>query len=638
MKKVLLVLTLSLLLGSCSFNEISSSSQDSSSILTSEKESSSEIIYSSEDNVSSESVSSSSSEEKEETIIETLDYSYHPLSEPSINKQLITFKPMGDMSTVWDYYRGDNVKVAVIDSGFDYDHPEFIDINGKNRVSEGSCYIYTDHSKKVHTQVGRNKVDITDGDSHGTMCAGLLGSSVNKKGITGIAPNVELMLIKIDKHALSMAEAFRYAADNGARVISTSLGQYPNSNGESYGDIHFEKGLDLSKVFNENINYAYSKGVSIVAATGNSRETRVSYPAGCDNVIGAGGLNAGSKTQIWDNGYEGSNYNGSKVYVDVFAPSDGIYAPGYDASKNVPTYWGEAKGTSFAAPLIAGAIALYYQKYPNATNIDVENALKKACENISSYNNNKNMGLGRLDVGKLLNIEEDILKTNISSTSDSISQKATKLTIVDEEGWNFRTLHLFDVSFFEGYGYKELDRYLKDMYGQKVSTSSYQVEGTKRCYAYTDEGYIGDYYLCLGNTVDGKPTNYEYIFPWWVKEFSYQIVNNNNWLPEDGGNRITYSSGYGKEVNSYFWYDSSSSYDVTQVVGNSFTINMKAMNINKIVDSKTIKEKVSIYDYYEVPSLTIDASTKVSNWYIDSSYKQVYRRTLVNDSFSIYGK
>ena len=47
MKKVLLVLTLSLLLGSCSFNEISSSSQDSSSILTSEKQSSSEIIYSS---------------------------------------------------------------------------------------------------------------------------------------------------------------------------------------------------------------------------------------------------------------------------------------------------------------------------------------------------------------------------------------------------------------------------------------------------------------------------------------------------------------------------------------------------------------------------------------------------------------
>lgn len=144
--------------------------------------------------------------------------------------------------------------------------------------------------------------------------------------------------------------------------------------------------------------------------------------------------------------------------------------------------------------------------------------------------------------------------------------------------------------------------------------------------------------MCLGNTVDGKATNYEYIFPWWVKEFSYQIVNNNNWLPEDGGNRITYSSGYGKEINSYFWYDSSSSYDVTQVVGNSFTINMKAMNINKIVDSKTIKDKVSIYDYYEVPSLTIDASTKVNNWYTDSSYKQEYKRTLVNDSFSIYGK
>ena len=248
------------------------------------------------------------------------------------------------------------------------------------------------------------------------------------------------------------------------------------------------------------------------------------------------------------------------------------------------------------------------------------------------------MGLGRLDVGKLLNIEEDIIKTKISSTSDTVSQKATKLTIVDEEGWNFRTLHLYNVSFFEGYGYKELDRYFEDVYGQKVSTASYQVEGTKRCYAYTDEGYIGDYYLCLGNTVDGKSTTYEYIFPWWVKEFSYQIVNNNNWLPEDGGNRITYSSGYGKEINSYFWYDSPTSYDVTQVVGNSFTTNMKAFKVSKIVNNKTSEEKISAYDYYEVPSLTLDSSIKVNKWYSDSLYRQEYQRTLVSNAFSIYGK
>lgn len=658
MKKSILVLSIGLFLVSCvnkptssiSASSISSEISSSEYIFSEEINSSSSSLSSTEQSinssehsfeVSSNEVSSSqSSVSSSEEIIEekeVLDYGYHPMSEPSINKQLVTFNPMGDLKNVWDYYRGDKVVVAVIDSGFDYDHPEFVDINGKSRVSEKSAYIYIDSSKKVKVEVGRNKVDITDGDSHGTMCAGLLGSSVNKVGITGIAPNVELMLIKIDKHALSMAEAFKYAADNGARVISTSLGQYPNSNGEQYGDIHFEKGLDLATVFNTNINYAYSKGVSIVAATGNSRETRLSYPAGCDNVIGAGGLNAGSTTQIWDNGYEGSNYNGSKVYVDVFAPSDGIYAPGYDASNNKPTYWGDAKGTSFAAPLIAGAIALYYQKYPNATNKDVENALKSACINISSYNGNKNMGLGRLDVGKLLNINEDVVKRNLTSTT-TVFQKATKLKIVDEEGWNFRTLHLYNVVFEEGYGYKELENYFEDVYGKRVMTSSYKVEGSTKCYAYTDEGFVGDYYLNIGNTVDGKPTNYEYIFPWWVKEACYQIVNNNHWFPEDGGNRFTYSDGYGKEITSYFWYDSDTSFDVTQVVGNSYSTNMKANTISRVVGNKTYNDILSVYDYYEVPSLKVDSSNSVSKWYSDSNYQYPYIRTNFTQSSVIYGK
>ena len=622
MKKILLILSFGLLLSSCVNNP--SSSQISSEV-SSESSSSSSITSS---NVSSSKESSiSSSEAKEEKVEKSL-YGYHPFSEPSINKQLITFNPMGDMSNVWDYYRGDNVTVAVIDSGFDYDHPEFVDINGNNRVSEKSAYIYTNSSKQVKVEVGRSKVNITDGDSHGTMCAGLLGSSVNKVGITGIAPNVDLILIKIDKHADSMNEAFKYAADNGAKVISTSLGQYPNSNGESGGDIHFEKGIDLSTVFNEGVNYAYSKGVTIVAATGNSRETRLSYPAGCSNVIGAGGLNAGSQTQIWDNGYEGSNYNSSKVYVDVFAPSDGIYAPGFDTSTNKPTYWGDAKGTSFAAPLIAGAIALYYQKYPTATNTQVETALKNACVNISSYNNGKNMGYGRLDVGKLLNISEDIEKESISS-SGTISQNATKLVVHDEAGWDFRTLHLFNVTFEPGYGYKELDRYFDYVYGDRIGTSSYQVEGTKKSYAYTDEGYIGDYYLCLGNTDHAKATNYEYIFPWWVTGASYQIVNNSNWLPEGG---LSFGkSEHGQTINSYFWYKGSNDTGIGhEANGTKFNTSFPSVTIKENVNGKLTSKQNSIYDYYE-PS-----SNK--NWYVDSDYQTIYTRTLLSKDSTIYSK
>lgn len=611
MKKIIWIISLACILTACGTSNESSFKENSSEII------SSGTTNNSEDHFSSSEESSLSSEDN--SYREERNYKYHPLSEPDVNKQLVTFNPLGNLSEVWNYYRGDNVLVAVIDSEFDYDHPDFINEDGISKVSEKSAYIYTSNNE-VKVEVGRSKVDITSYDSHGTMCAGLLGASVNQYGITGIAPNVDLMLIKIDKKATSMAEAFKYAADNGAKVISTSLGAYPSSTGQNSGDIIFSAGYDLSTAFNANINYAYSKGVTIVAATGNDRSTTLTYPAGCDNVIGAGGLNAGSQTKIWDNGYEGSNYNGSTTYVDVFAPSEGIYAPGYDTHTSSPTYWSDAKGTSFAAPLVAGAIALYYQKYPKATNKDVEKALQNACVDISSYNSNKNMGWGRLDVTKFLNIDEDIEKEEIIP-STSINQKATKLTIVDEAGWLFRTLHLFNLTFEEGYGYYEFERYLEHTYGKKVSTSSYQLEGTTRCYAYTDEGYIGDYYLCNGNVSTGPNVSYEYIFPWWVKGAYYQIVNNSNWIPE-GGENFSLTNGYGKEINSYFWHKSDSDSGFIQVVETKeASSSFEAVKVNH--NSNIIPH--SIFDYFEE-----------EGYYLDLNCEIPLERMLLNKDIIVY--
>ena len=152
MKKKILILCLGLLLTSCgnnlSNNETTSSSNTDVSYLTS----------SSNTHNSSNNMNLSSSSINKEEKVGLKDYSYHPMSEPSINKQLVTFNPMGDLKNVWDYYRGDNVTVAVIDSGFDYDHPEFFDINGKSRVSDKSAYIYTTSSKQIKVEVGTEQL------------------------------------------------------------------------------------------------------------------------------------------------------------------------------------------------------------------------------------------------------------------------------------------------------------------------------------------------------------------------------------------------------------------------------------------------------------------------------------------------
>lgn len=111
MNKKILFLCLGLLLTSCG-NNVSSNvsiSSDTSSIVSNSNLS---------EKVSSNNKVNSNSEVKKEEY-KTFSYSYHPLSEPSINNQLLTFNPMGDLKNVWNYYRGDTVTVAVIDSGFD---------------------------------------------------------------------------------------------------------------------------------------------------------------------------------------------------------------------------------------------------------------------------------------------------------------------------------------------------------------------------------------------------------------------------------------------------------------------------------------------------------------------------------------
>lgn len=619
MKKTKLIL-LSFLLFSCGGQEVVSHLDSiSENIVSSDISITSEELNSSEELTSSEDSFVSMEENSSLETKEEIHYTSNPSSEPDYNKQLQVVNHIGDIETVWNYYRGDGVKVAVIDSGFDYNHPDFFKADGSSMISEESIYISSDHNGNITKTIGKEHVGITDGDSHGTMCAGLLASSVNNYGMSGIAPNCDLVLIKIDKKAYSMAEAFRYCGDIGVKVVSVSLGAYPSPSGANSGDIIFKAGLDLSTIFNEAINYAYEKDVTIVSASGNSKSTTLSYPAGCDNVIGAGGLNLNSSTLIWDNGYEGSNYNGSKVYVDVFAPSAGIYAPGYDVSKSKSTYWSDGKGTSFAAPIIAGAATLYFQKYESATNEDFLKALENTCVDVSTYNANKNMGYGRLDVGKLLNIDEDIINDDYQVTTTK-NKEATNIHFVDEAGWDIRTLHLYDLVFEEGYGYYDFEKFLDYEYG-RVKTSSYTLEGENRCWAYSDEDCSGDYFLCSGNKDHAKQTEYNYYLPYWVKSATYQFVNNHNWLPKIG---LTFneSDGKNKTINNYFWYKGDSDTGVSRVVDSTCYYDYPAVNV--YLNDEKIDTSI-IYDYYEL-----------DNAYLDINKTQKYHRSVLKKDTYLY--
>ena len=342
-------------------------------------------------------------------------YQINVIGKPSIYNESYLSKQyylnqIGDIYSAWNKYRGRGVTVAVIDSSFDAYHEDFTFSNGVSKVLATSASFSYDGSK-VTTQVGIDKVHDDKGDPHGTFCAGVVSAGTNSKGVVGIAPDSSLLLLKVDKKPKSICEAFKYAADNGAKVITVSIGSYYNYGPD--GDL-INDGSDLSTVFNDSITYARNKGVVICSAGGNGggyKPTEYTYPGSCNDVIGCGGLAFNGDGTIWS----GSSYNSSPDYqfIDVFAQSDKMFGC------TNKTYAGGWEGTSFASPIIAGVAALYFEKNPNATPAQFETALFNNCLPVSGEGLTlDNFGYGRIHASKVLG-EETISTIEIKVKSNS---------------------------------------------------------------------------------------------------------------------------------------------------------------------------------------------------------------------------
>jgi subtilisin family serine protease len=204
---------------------------------------------------------------------------------------------------------------------------------------------------------GNNDVMGTDA-SHGTHVAGIIGALRNNNiGIKGVADHVAIMPIRAvpdgDEHDKDIANAIRYAVDNGAWVINMSFGK-SFSPEKSWVD--------------EAVKYAASKGVLLVHAAGNDAkniDVEDNFPSrNYDNdtlqpfsnwiTVGASGATTKELAAPF------SNYG--KREVDVFAPGVRIYStlPGGNT-------YGEKDGTSMASPVVAGLASLILSYYPELT-------------------------------------------------------------------------------------------------------------------------------------------------------------------------------------------------------------------------------------------------------------------------------
>lgn len=227
-----------------------------------------------------------------------------------------------------------------------------LDFNPRSIVGDN----YSDPSQRYY-----GNADVMGPDAlHGTHVAGIIGAvRGNGIGIDGIAPAVRIMSVRTvpdgDERDKDVANAIRYAVDNGANIINMSFG----------------KGYSPFKsVVDDAVRYADAHGVLLVHAAGNDGAD-LAQSSNFPNRTYASGGTAANWIEVGASSWRGgdtlavsfSNYG--QQQVDVFAPGEDIYS-------TVPGGYQRLSGTSMAAPVVSGLAALIMAYYPDLKAADVK--------------------------------------------------------------------------------------------------------------------------------------------------------------------------------------------------------------------------------------------------------------------------
>jgi major intracellular serine protease len=262
-------------------------------------------------------------------------YGFNPLCSQVIGWQIKKI----NIESQWKLTEGEDVKIAVIDTGCDLDHPDLKEnlLPGKNFISLNN---------EPH-----------DDNGHGTHVAGTIAAQNNGCGMVGVAPKAKIIPVKAlnnkgNGNLNNLIDAIIWSADNKADFITMSLGS-PNG----------------CRELEEAIIYANTKKSIVFCAAGNSGENSdIMYPAKYKDTISIGAI---------DENFDRTKFTCSGEELDFLAPGSNIFSAVPDDTYAIMS------GTSMSNPFAVGCAALLlsynrkYKKYNLESKDDYINILKE---------------------------------------------------------------------------------------------------------------------------------------------------------------------------------------------------------------------------------------------------------------------
>ncbi|MCX6578733.1 MAG: S8 family peptidase [Candidatus Aminicenantes bacterium] len=272
----------------------------------------------------------------------------------------------------WKETRGEGIKVAILDTGVAYNHPDL------------------SHAVTAMEDFTGSKCGPADMDGHGTHVAGIIAARKNRQGVVGIAPKAKLLIGKVlgDNGVGSfkaLAKGIYWAIEQNADIISLSL--------QNAGE---------NEAVHDAIKEAIKNDIFVICAAGNKgpQIDSVKYPAKYPETIAVGAIDRRLKV---------AHYSSRGDQVDIVAPGEEIL------STYPPKIYAVLSGTSMAAPFVSGIAALLIAKHrklggetPIKTQADLLEHLRRTAIDIGSAGLDPLSGFGLINPEDLLEYEEDL--------------------------------------------------------------------------------------------------------------------------------------------------------------------------------------------------------------------------------------